>query len=57
MLSAEEIAEKLQDRHLKVLSERTGVPYPTIWRLARYPEYGANYDTVKKISDYLEGNK
>ncbi len=57
MLSAEEIAEKLQDRNLTVLAERTGVGYPTLWRMKKYPEYGANYQTVKKISDYLERNK
>jgi len=39
------------------LSKATGIPQPTLWRMARYPEYGANYQTVKKISDYLEGNK
>lgn len=57
VLSAEEIAEKLQDRNLTVLSMRTGVGYPTLWRLKKYPEYGVNYETVKKISDYLEQNE
>lgn len=57
MLSAEEIAKLLEDRNLTVIADRTGIPYPTVWRLSKFPEYGATYSTVKKISDYLEGNK
>jgi len=57
MLSAEEIAQKIGMFNLSKLSKETGIPQPTLWRMARYPEYGANYQTVKKLSDYLEGNK
>ncbi len=57
MLSAEEIAERIGMFNLSKLSKATGIPQPTLWRMARYPEYGANYQTVKKISDYPEGNK
>jgi len=57
MLSAEEIAERIGMFNLSKLSKATGIPQPTLWRMARYPEYGANYQTVKKLSDYLEGNK
>jgi len=57
MLSAEEIAERIGMFNLSKLSKATGIAQPTLWRLTRYPEYGVNYETVKKLSDYLEGNK
>lgn len=57
MLSAAEIAQKIGMFNLSKLSKETGIPQPTLWRVARYPEYGANYETIKKLSDYLERNQ
>ena len=55
MLTAEEIADKLKDRNLRKVAEACGVGHPTVWRLSKYPEYGASYEVVKAVSDYLEG--
>lgn len=57
MLTAEEIADKLKDRNLRKVAEACGVGHPTVWRLSKYPEYGASYDVVKAVSDYLERNQ
>lgn len=54
MLTPEEIAEKLSDRNLKVVAERCGLNYPTVWRASKFPQYGLAYDTVKVLSEYLE---
>lgn len=52
MLTAAEIKEKLEDRNLRVVAERTGVHYQTLWRIARK---GCNPSlaTAEKLSAYF----
>lgn len=57
MLTADEIAERLKDRNLRKVAELCGVAHPTLWRLSKYPEFGASYEAVRKVSDYLEGKE
>ncbi len=57
MLEIDEILHRIKNYNLKRLAIEADVNYPTVWRLTKYPEYGVNYETVKKLSDYLEGNK
>ena len=53
MLTIEQIKKLLEDRHLSVVAKNAGIGEATIFRLAK----GKNvaYSTVKKLSDYLEG--
>jgi hypothetical protein len=53
MLTPEQIAEKLSDRNLKIVAERTGINYPTVWRASKFPEWAVAYDTIKILSYYL----
>ena len=54
MLTLEKIQELLQDRNLSEVSRRTGLSTPTIWRIANNQAGNVGYETVKKLSDYLE---
>jgi DNA-binding Xre family transcriptional regulator len=54
MLSLEEIVVILQDRNLSEVSKRTGISYQVIWRIANNKAGNFTYNTVKKLSDYLE---
>lgn len=53
MLSLPEIKKLLEDRQLNIVSERVGIHSNTIYRLMK--SQAADYDTIKKLSDYLEG--
>lgn len=57
MLSLEQIIILLQDRNLNEVSRRTGLAYPTVWRIANNQAGNVGYESVKKLSDYLETNK
>jgi len=57
MLKVEQIVNILQDRKLTEISRRSGVPYPTVLRVAK----GRNknnfaYNTIARLSDYLENS-
>jgi hypothetical protein len=54
MLSLEEIQEKLKDRKLKTVAEKTGLHYDTVRRLAYGYFKSPSYEAVKILSDYLE---
>lgn len=53
MMTLEEVIEALKDRNIRSVSRNSGIPYATIYRLSK----GENvtYQTVKDLSDYLEG--
>ena len=53
MLTIEQIKKLLEDRHLSIVAKNAGIGEATIFRLAK----GKNvaYPTIKKLSDYLEG--
>ena len=53
MLSLPEIKNLLTDRQLNVVAERVGIHSNTIYRLMKVEK--GDYDTMKKLSDYLEG--
>jgi DNA invertase Pin-like site-specific DNA recombinase len=55
MLNLEQIITLLQDRNLSEVCRRTGLNYITVWRISNEgARANPNYDTVKKLSDYLE---
>lgn len=53
MLTLEVIKEKLSDRKLSVVSEKSGVNYLALCNLYN-GKSNPTYETVKKLSDYLE---
>ena len=57
MLTLEEIVIILQDRNLNEVSRRTNLSYPAVWRIANGKAGNIGYETVKKLSDYLEANR
>lgn len=50
----DEIREKLQDRNLKVIAEKIGVHYNTIYKIAS-GDTTVKYSTILKLSEYLKG--
>lgn len=54
MRTLEEIKKELQDRNLKAVAEGSGVHYNAVYRLMT-GQVNPSYETVKKLSDYLEG--
>lgn len=55
MLDLEQIITILQDRNLSEVCRRTGLNYITVWRISSEGKItNPNYETVKKLSDYLE---
>lgn len=57
MLAIDQIVTKLQDRKLKEVSKRSGVNYITVWRIATGCAGNVSYETVAKLSEYLEKNE
>lgn len=57
MLKLEEIQKALADRNLRKVARAVDLSYDTIWRVANGTVVSVSYETVKKLSDYLEGNK
>jgi transcriptional regulator with XRE-family HTH domain len=54
MLTVEEIASKLKYRTLTKVAVATGLSYPTVWGIANGKYGRIEYETVRKLSDYLE---
>ena len=54
MLSLEQIISALKDRNWKRVSEGSGVGYLTVWKIARGVPGNVSYQTVVKLSEYLE---
>jgi hypothetical protein len=57
MLTLEEIATALQDRKLKEVSRKSGVGYITVWRIAKRCSGNVGYESVAKLSEYIENRK
>jgi hypothetical protein len=55
MMSPEEIRAALQDRNLARVSEGCGLSRFTLLKFKNGQVVAPSYDTVKAISDYLEG--
>lgn len=56
MLTVEQIKKMLEPMNLRAVSEASGVPYNTLYRLAK-TDADPSYRTVKAVSDYLESRK
>jgi hypothetical protein len=54
MLTLEQITLALKDRNCKRVSEACGVGYLTVWKIARGFPGNPSYQTVVKLSEYLE---
>lgn len=48
----EYVRERLKDRNLKVVAERTGLSYRTIWAL-RSGKTSPAYNTIRLLKEYL----
>jgi predicted transcriptional regulator len=57
MLNLNQIVDKLHDRNLVTVSEKSGVRYATLFNIAKGKNKNPKYETVKKLSDYLQQNK
>ena len=54
MLTLEQITTTLKDRNWKRVSEGSGVGYLTVWKIARGFPGNPSYQSVIKLSEYLE---
>lgn len=54
MLSPEKIQSALRDRNLSKVSKQTGLSYMTVWRISHGCAGNIEYNTVAKLSEYLE---
>lgn len=54
MLTLDEIKELLQDRNIQKVANNAGV-HPNVLYRIKNGASNPSYETVKKISDYLEG--
>ena len=54
MLSLDEIQKILQDRNLSEVARRADLDTSTVWRIANGQAGNVGYETVRKLSDYLE---
>lgn len=54
MLTLEEVRRRLEPMNLQYVSRETGLHPNALYRIAS-GKTGARYETVKKLSDWLEG--
>lgn len=57
MMTLEEVRKALQDRKTGVVAEATGLNKNTVSAIKHNRRYNPNYDTYKKLVDYLRGTK
>lgn len=55
MLTVEQVIERLKDRKLTVVAERTGLHYQTVLRISKGNFKEVSYSVIKSLSDYLTG--
>ena len=55
MLDLEQVRKGLEDYNIRKVSESVGIYYNTI--LGIYRRENPSYETIKKLSDYLEAKK
>lgn len=55
MLTLEEIKERLSDRNISAVAKNIGMTRQFISAVKTGRAPNPSYDTVKKLSDYLEG--
>jgi transcriptional regulator with XRE-family HTH domain len=54
MLSLDQIIIILEDKNLSEIAKRTGLSYMTVWRVSTGDHKNVEYETVRKLSEYLE---
>ena len=58
MLNKNEIIAKLKDMNLSAVARGAGVNYGTLHHFAKNKDSNVSYETVRKLSNYLqEGDK
>ena len=57
LMSLEEIREKLQDKRLYIVAKLTELSYPTVKKLADGKPENYTYNTIFKLSKYLNPTK
>lgn len=53
ILTVERIREMLSDRHLKIVSDKSGVKYHTVRAIASGEVTNPSYESVRRLSEYL----
>ncbi len=54
MMTLDQILRSLDDRNLTVVADRVGLSKMTLYRITS-GKMKPSYDTLQKLSDYLEG--
>ena len=54
MLNREQIIKKMVDRNLSEIARCTNLSQATVWRVVNEPSTDPGYETILKLSDYLE---
>jgi hypothetical protein len=54
MLSLEEISDRLTDRNLARVAEKTGLTYMTVWKVKVKRRDNFSYTTIEKLNQYFE---
>lgn len=57
MLTLHEIIERLQDRHVPTVAEKTQISYRTIYNIKNGKNLNPSILVVEKLSKYFEGSK
>ena len=53
-MKLEQIVSALQDRNLREIERRTGIPYITLSRLRNGKTRHPDYETARKLAEYLK---
>lgn len=48
------IRDELSDRNLKIVAERTGLQYDTVWRISKGRSDNPSFNTISKLMEYLK---
>lgn len=56
MMTIEQIRESLSDRNLRVVADRAGISYQTVWRIATDNTENPSHESVRKLSNYLKSS-
>lgn len=55
MMTLEQVRQALQDRNLAKVSNATNLHYETVRRVSKGDFKQVSYNTIKTLSDYLQG--
>lgn len=57
MMTLDEIRHDLSDRNISEVARRIGMHRQQLWLIASGINKNPTYETIKRISDYLEASK